>query len=154
LCAGGPIATPEIVRIAAEVADGLSYAHEQGVIHRDLKLENILIGLDRQPKISDFGLARRAVIARDTADPDPVTGEHFIVGTLRAMAPEQLQNHDVDTRADLFSLGIMLYELVTGVSPFAAEGDVETILRVLHHHPRPAHDLTPGVPHALSDLIA
>lgn len=152
LLAGNPMAVAEAVRIAAELADGLAHAHQQGVIHRDLKLENILIGIDGQPKIADFGIARR------TTPGDGVTGEAltrdgFRIGTLRAMSPEQIQGHDVDGRSDLFSFGVMLYELVTGTTPFAAGVDTVVMLRVLQDRQLPASEVVPEVPRALSDLI-
>jgi serine/threonine protein kinase/tetratricopeptide (TPR) repeat protein len=159
LLAGGAMAIAEIVRIAIEIADGLAYAHQQGVIHRDLKLENILISTDGQPKIADFGIARRVAIPGDSArrEPaeshEPLTREGVVVGTSRAMSPEQIQGHEVDARSDLFSFGVMLYELVTGKSPFAAGVDAVTLLRVLNDRQPPARELAPEVPRALSELI-
>ncbi|HEU4731214.1 MAG TPA: protein kinase [Kofleriaceae bacterium] len=153
LLAGGAMAVPEAVRIAIEIADGLAYAHQQGIVHRDLKLENILMGTDGQPKIADFGIARRMAAAADSVAQESLTRDGFVVGTSRAMSPEQVQGHEVDARSDLFSFGVLLYELVTGTSPFAAGGDAQTVLRVLHHRQVPASELVSGVPRALSDLI-
>ncbi|HEU4726324.1 MAG TPA: serine/threonine-protein kinase, partial [Kofleriaceae bacterium] len=131
LLAGRPMLVAAAVRIAAELADGLAYAHRQGIVHRDLKLENVLISTDGQPKIADFGIARRTASAGDGAAHDTLTRDGFLLGTSRAMSPEQVQCQDVDARSDLFSLGVLLYELVTGASPFAAHNEAMTMLRVL-----------------------
>ena len=152
LLAGRPMAIAEAVRIAAELADGLTYAHQQGIVHRDLKLENILITTDGQPKIADFGIARRTAIAGDSP-PESLTRDGFMLGTSRAMSPEQIQCREVDARSDLFSLGVLLYELVTGTSPFVARGEAMTMLRVLNDRQVPARELMPAVPVALSELI-
>jgi class 3 adenylate cyclase len=154
MLASGPVPSHEVVRIARELADGLAHAHQHGIIHRDLKLENILFTHDGQPKIADFGIARRSATATGGGEPgESLTREGFVVGTSRAMAPEQIQGHAVDARSDLFSLGVLLYELLTGQSPFAAEVDAQTILRVLHHRQPPAREVMPSVPGGLSDLV-
>jgi serine/threonine-protein kinase len=153
LLAGSPMPIAEAVRITAELADGLAYAHQQGVVHRDLKLENILISIDGQPKIADFGIARRATTVWDHDAREPLTGDGLMVGTSRAMSPEQIEGLDVDARSDLFSFGVLLYELVTGTSPFATSSDAMTLLRVLHEPHAPAGTQMPAVPHALSALI-
>jgi serine/threonine-protein kinase len=153
LLAGRPMAVAEAVRITAELADGLAYAHQQGVVHRDLKLENILISIDGQPKIADFGIARRAAAIGDSPVRESVTGDGLVIGTSRAMSPEQILGRDVDARSDLFSFGVLLYELVTGASPFATSSDAATLLRVLHERHTPAATRVPAVPRALSELI-
>src|SRR5262249_45128141 len=88
LLGGKPMAIAEAVRIATEIADGLAYAHQQGVIHRDLKVENILIGTDGQPKIADFGIARRAAQAPGEVEQESLTRDGVAIGTSRAMSPE------------------------------------------------------------------
>jgi len=153
LLAGRPMAIAEAVRIAAELTDGLAYAHRQGIVHRDLKLENVLISTDGQPKIADFGIARRTVPAGDGTVHETLTRDGFLLGTSRAMSPEQIQSHDVDARSDLFSLGVLLYELVTGETPFAARNEAMTMLRVLNDRPVPVRERAPEVPVALSELI-
>jgi len=151
LLAGRAMPITEVLRIALELADGLDHAHQQGIVHRDLKLENILISTDGQPKIADFGIARRA--AAGGTSQDSLTREGMVLGTARAMSPEQTQGHDLDARSDLFSFGVMLYELVTGQSPFAADVSAMIILRVMNERQRPATALAPEVPRALSELI-
>jgi len=153
LLAGSAMAVAAVVRIAAELADGLAYAHQQDIVHRDLKVENILIGTDDQPKIADFGIARSIAAAGTSAAEESLTREGMMIGTTRAMSPEQIQGHEVDARSDLFSFGVLLYELVTGTSPFAADVNAVTILRVIHERPPSPRELVPDVPRALSDLI-
>jgi len=153
LLAGRAMPIAEAVRIAAELTEGLAYAHRQGVVHRDLKLENVLISTDGQPKIADFGIARRTPTIADGATHETLTRDGFLLGTSRAMSPEQIQSHDVDARSDLFSLGVLLYELVTGETPFAARNEAMTMLRVLNDRPAPARERAPEVPAALSELI-
>jgi serine/threonine protein kinase len=152
LLAGSSMAAADAVRIAAELADGLAYAHQQGVVHRDLKLENILIGTDGRPKIADFGIACRIAAAGELAQ-ESLTRDGCMIGTSRAMSPEQVQGHDVDARSDLFSFGVMLYEMLTGESPFSSRSAAETVHRVLHHRPPSVRDLVPDVPRALSELV-
>jgi class 3 adenylate cyclase len=154
MLASGPVPSHEVVRIGRELADGLAHAHQHGIIHRDLKLENILFTHDGQPKIADFGIARRSATATGGGEPgESLTREGFVVGTSRAMSPEQIQGHAVDARSDLFSLGVLLYELLTTQSPFAADVDAQTILRVLHHRQPSAREVMPSVPGGLSDLV-
>jgi serine/threonine-protein kinase len=153
LLAGTPMPIAEAVRIAAELADGLVYAHQQGVVHRDLKLENILISIDGQPKIADFGIARHVATVGDGRGPEPLTNDGLVVGTSRAMSPEQIEGRDVDARSDLFSFGVLIYEMVTGASPFATASDAMTLLRVLHERHVSAAARLPAVPRALSELI-
>ncbi len=102
-----------VVDIVAQISDGLDYAHSKGVVHRDIKPANIIITAEKIAKITDFGIAR--------VDQSNLTVEGQLLGTPNYMAPEQIQGEDVDHRADLFSLGVMLYELVTGKKPFAGE---------------------------------
>ncbi|HMG21066.1 MAG TPA: protein kinase, partial [Kofleriaceae bacterium] len=153
LLAGRAMPVAEAVRIAGELADGLAYAHQHGIVHRDLKLENVLIRTDGQPKIVDFGIACRTAIAGDSAVHEALTRDGFMVGTSRAMSPEQIQCREVDARSDLFSFGVLLYELVTGATPFAAAAEPLIMLRVLNDRQAPACDARPEVPPALSELI-
>ncbi|HET7505185.1 MAG TPA: serine/threonine-protein kinase [Kofleriaceae bacterium] len=153
LLAGNPMSVGEAVRIAAELADGLAHAHQLGIVHRDLKLENVLISIDGQPKIADFGIARRTTTTGEHPDHESVTRDGIVVGTSRAMSPEQIRGQDVDARSDLFSFGVLVYELVTGTSPFVTGVEAMTIVRVLNEPHVPARDVVAEVPRAVSDLI-
>src|SRR5438876_6543243 len=108
---GRKLAPAEPVAYALQIADGLEYAHRRGIIHRDLKPENMLFTEDGNLKISDFGLARLRCA-------DGVTRTDAIVGTLAYLAPECVQGMEPDTRADIFSFGVMLYEMAAGEPPF------------------------------------
>ncbi len=146
----GPLPLAEALRLARQVADGLGAAHARGVVHRDLKSENVLVGHDGQAKILDFGLAKRF-----DAEPgeDSLTGDGVVMGTTRAMSPEQAQGQELDHRSDLFALGSLLYEMVTGQHPFQAFSPLETMQRVVSHHPPPIRRLDPTLPPALEHLV-
>jgi serine/threonine-protein kinase len=148
----GPAPCAAVVRLVVEVTAGLACAHQRAIVHGDLKLENVLLARDGQPKLIDFGIARRI------DDPDPescvsATGEYEVVGTPRAMAPEQIEALALDGRTDLFALGVMIYELVAGTSPFVAATETDTFARVLEHRPPPLVEVIDGVPAALSALV-
>ncbi|HET7040972.1 MAG TPA: serine/threonine-protein kinase, partial [Gemmatimonadales bacterium] len=146
----GPLPLAHGLAVAADVAEGLAYAHRRGVLHRDLKTENVLLTPEGQAKITDFGIALRR-----SAEPDAtrLTREGMVVGTWRVMSPEQACGEEVDARSDLFSLGVLLYELFTGSSPFLAASGRETVRRILGETPHPASELNPEIPMELSDLI-
>ena len=149
LCARGPMAIGDVLRVARELVLGLDHAHGHGVVHRDIKAENVLLAGDGQPKISDFGIAASlSFAAAETLDPRDA------LGTSRTMSPEQIRGDAVDARSDLFSLGVMLYELLTGTSPFAADSDAVTRLRVLCDEPPRVRDLIAGIAPAVCDVIS
>jgi serine/threonine protein kinase len=152
LLAGRPTPVAEAVRIAGELADGLVYAHGRGIVHRDLKLENVLINSDGQPKIVDFGIARRTPLAGDGPH-ESLTRDGVMIGTSRAMSPEQIQCREVDARSDLFSFGVLLYEMLTGTSPFASGNAALTMVRVLSDRQAAVRALVPAIPPALSELV-
>jgi serine/threonine protein kinase len=135
---------------ARKLASALASAHANGLTHRDIKPENVMRRVDGQLKILDFGLAR----LQQDADVAPrITQPGTIVGTPAYMAPEQLNGGDVDARADVFALGILLYELATGTHPFEASTPLATIARVLESEPRPIETVRPDVPEALARAI-
>jgi len=148
----GPLDFARLLPLARELAEGLAEAHGRGILHRDLKAENVVVTRSGHAKILDFGLAKRFWPAASGSG-DGLSREGEIVGTPRAMSPEQANGEALDPRSDLFSLGTLLYETVTGVSPFAAATPVETLHRVCSHQPPPAAALNPAAPLVLSELI-
>ncbi|PKL77216.1 MAG: hypothetical protein CVV27_06250, partial [Candidatus Melainabacteria bacterium HGW-Melainabacteria-1] len=137
-----------LLEILTQTATGLEYAHQQGVIHRDIKPENVIVSFKGVAKIMDFGVAKRQDLSSNTVDGS-------ILGTIGYMSPEQLVNSKAaDVRGDVYSFGAMVYHLLTGELPFAAEGLAETIRRIFQEPLRLPHVLTPGIPAALSAVIA
>ena len=137
-----------MLRIGRQIADGLAAAHATGLIHRDIKPGNILLedGVEHV-KITDFGLAR-------AADDASLTQSGFIAGTPMYMAPEQAQGETLDQRADLFSLGSVLYAMCSGRPPFRAANTLAVLKRVAEDTPRPIREIIPEVPEWLCELIA
>jgi WD40 repeat protein len=142
-----PLELREILRIGMQTAYGLAAAHTQGLIHRDIKPSNILLqnGVERV-QITDFGLAR-------AVDDVSITRTGEVTGTPQYMSPEQAQGRPVDHRADLFSLGSVLYAMCTGRSPFRADSTVAVINRVCNDTPRPIDEINPEIPAWLSTII-
>ena len=150
LLAEGPLDPLRVANLGHEIAAGLAEAHANGILHRDLKAENIMITPRGRAKILDFGLAKPIL----NAELDPVlTGKGQLVGTSRAMSPEYVSGEAVDHRSDLFSLGVLLYECVTGHSPFKAHNTLATLKQVMLHKQTPIKQLNSKVPTELSDLI-
>ncbi len=145
----GPLETVEALQIGRQIAEALAAAHAQGLIHRDVKPANILIegSPNLHVKITDFGLAR-------AVDDASVTQSGTIAGTPMFMAPEQAHGHALDHRADLFSLGSVLYTMCSGRPPFRANGTVAVLKRVVDDTPRPIREIIPEVPQWLCDIIS
>jgi serine/threonine protein kinase len=145
----GPLDTGDVVRIGTQIARGLAAAHDLGLVHRDIKPGNILLedGVDRLVKVTDFGLAR-------TADDASLTQSGAVMGTPAYMAPEQARGERTDHRADLFSLGSVLYSMVTGRPPFRAETTFAVMKRVAEDTPRSIPEIIPEAPDWLCDIIA
>ena len=145
-------ATPaQAALIVRRVADALGYAHSKGVVHRDVKPANIFMVGRTQPKVLDFGIARithQHDMAGDAADGDMAAGSPYY------MAPEQVRHETVDRRADVFSLGVVLYEMLTDRKPFRGATLADIASAVLRHEPPLAHTLDPAVPEALSLITA
>ncbi len=144
----GPLDLDRGLTIAREVAEALTEAHSKGIVHRDLKTENVIVTLSGHAKVLDFGIAKQL----DGGDAS-LTQEGAVLGTFRSMAPEQAQGHEVDHRADLFALGTLLYEIFTGESPFAGPNGAATLRKICWHEQPPAREVNPKVPAELSDLI-
>jgi serine/threonine-protein kinase len=151
LDAAGRVPVGEALEIARQAARGLEAAHRAGIVHRDLKPENILIGDNGTVRILDFGIAR--AVAADAAGPR-LTATGMLVGTPGYMAPEQLEGGMGDARSDLFALGIVIYELVTGANPFQGRTPSSTAARILTVEPAPPSTLDPLFPPALDSLVA
>ena len=144
----GPLPWREAATLALHVARGLEHAHRAQLVHRDIKPGNLLITPEGKVKILDFGLAQ----ARQQADGSQMNA---IAGTMAYMAPEQVRGQAVDDRADLWALGVVLYQMLTGVSPFKGKGDVAaTILKIIKHEPASLLELHPECPAALDVLLA
>ena len=140
--------TPGVTaRLVRRVADALAYAHARGVVHCDIKPGNIFLTRKDRPTVLDFGIARVAHGAAPGTDGS-------VAGSPYYLAPEQLQGGAVDARTDVYALGVVLYEALTGRKPFAGDSLEQIHSAVLHHPPPPAHDLTPDVPAGLSALVA
>jgi serine/threonine-protein kinase len=141
----GPLPVVDAVRIAGEVAEGLSAAHARGIVHRDVKPENILL-TGRGARILDFGIAKIAGATLTRA------GTH--VGTVAYMSPEQTSGDPVDHRSDLWSLGVVLYEMLTGTRPFRADGADALVYAIRHDTPAPVTALRPDVPAVVLEVVA
>ncbi len=147
---------PEILRIGLAVAEALTEAHAAGILHRDLKPANVIIGTDGRVRLLDFGLAK-AVHAIDDEEPSSTASSSstWLVGTPRYMAPEQWRGGSVDGTTDVFSLGVMLFELCSGgVRPFEANTTVDLLRMVASDRPAPALVTVADVPAILSELVA
>ncbi len=152
LIRGGPIDVETTLRWAEDVAEGLADAHGHGLVHRDRKTENVMVTQAGRAKILDFGLAKR--LQEGGAAPDQsLTAEGMIVGTYRAMSPEQARGLPLDHRSDLFSFGTLLYETLAGTSPFPGVSLADTVMNLCAVAHVPLMERNSSVPPALSALV-
>ena len=155
----GGLPLPRLVKIAVQIADGLGAAHDRGIIHRDLKPRNVMVTADGRVKVLDFGLAKLrdpqdgVVTGHETASLWELTGEGRIVGTAAYMSPEQAEGRPLDHRTDLFSLGILLYEMASGERPFRGESVVSVLSSILRDLPRPLAELNPRLPREFTRIV-
>jgi len=141
------------VDLARQIADGLGAAHELGLVHRDLKPDNVIVARSRNqreiPKVVDFGIAK----AVTGMDQEGLTRSGLVIGTPEYMAPEQLLGDPVDARADVYSLGCILYQMLTGIQAFAGDTREQMIRRRLHEAPPHVREVVPGIPRQLDGII-
>jgi serine/threonine-protein kinase len=145
--ARGPLPAGEAIRLGRDIARGLDAAHSHGILHRDLKADNVMVTAEGGAKILDFGLAKRL------DGEASLTADCHVVGTFGAMSPEQARALPLDPRSDLFSLGTLFYEMLSGRSPFSGGSALETLTRVCTHRQIPLQELLPGLPEGLSGLV-
>ena len=147
---GQPIPWRDAARLLAPIARALQYAHQQGVIHRDVKPSNILIGANNEPMLTDFGIAK---ILLDTEETSDLTGTGMGIGTPEYMSPEQFQGEGVDARTDVYSLGVVLYEMITGRKPYQADTPAAVLIKqVTEPLPRPK-SFVPDLPEVFEKLL-
>lgn len=140
------LSVAQVIPLAYRIAEAMAEAHDHNIVHRDLKSENVLITRSGQVKVTDFGIAKML-------DEDTMTAEGALVGTYRAMSPEQVLGKPIDRRSDMFSFGTLLYEALSGQTPFQADTPFITLQRIVHGSHRPLAELVPDLPESLGTLI-
>ncbi len=143
----GKLAPAEAVDIMEQTVSGLAAAHREGIIHRDLKPGNIMRASDGRVLVMDFGLAR-------SLTSDGLTRTGMMLGTMEYMSPEQAQGREVDARSDIFTIGLILYELLTGIMPFQAESAIASLLKRTQQRAVPVSDVDKNIPGVLSNIVS
>src|SRR6185295_902512 len=149
----------KLLKLAIPLADAIAAAHDRGITHRDLKPQNVMVGADGRVKVLDFGLAKLEEVAgpsdasMTTMKHDSLTGEGRIVGTVAYMSPEQAEGKAIDHRSDIFSLGVVLYEMATGERPFKGETTVSTLSSILRDTPSSVSDVNTAMPRDLGRIV-
>ncbi len=142
----GPLPPNVAVGLTEQILRALGYAHRRGLVHRDIKPQNVIVDPEGQAKVADFGIAR-------AANSTEMTQTGAIVGTVQYLSPEQAEGHPVDARSDLYSTGIVLYELLTGHPPFDGEAPISVALKQINERPVPPGQMRPGIPPALEAVV-
>jgi len=156
---GSPIPVRKAIEYSLQIAHGLAAAHEKGIVHRDLKPENIFLTKDGRAKILDFGLVKftdqnlSGEGHSKMATLDPGTRPGIVLGTVGYMSPEQIRNRPTDHRSDIFSLGVMLYEMLTGQRAFQRDSTADTMSAILKEDPRDISGLNPNIPPGLERIV-
>jgi len=145
LVKNGPTPVPIAIDYARQILGALAFAHRNGIVHRDIKPHNIVVGTDGRLKVTDFGIARSGA--------SQMTEAGSIVGTAQYLSPEQARGAPVDPRSDIYSLGIVLYEMLTGKVPFSGDTPVEIAMKHLSQVPTPPSKLRPNIPHDLDAVV-
>lgn len=157
LIPAGGLPLEKLLKIASPLADAVAAAHARGITHRDLKPANVMLTPEGRPKVLDFGLAKLQDSGPagdgETQLAAGLTGEGRIVGTVAYMSPEQAEGKPIDARSDIFSLGVMLYELATGERPFKGDSPMSTLSSILKDQPRAVSTINPALPRDLSQIV-
>jgi serine/threonine-protein kinase len=146
----GQVSPDKAAEVGIEIASGLEFAHRNNVIHRDIKPGNILLGNNGSLKVADFGIARALGSAADNS----LTQVGAVMGTAAYFSPEQAQGGQPDPRSDLYSLGVVLYEMVAGRPPFTGESPMAIAYKQVHEQPQPLNEIRPDVPRAFEAIVA
>ena len=158
--AATPLQTPEILDIAVQVASALEEAHTAGIVHRDIKPDNIMVRRNGYVKVLDFGLAKLTeTIDRSPSDAEASTrvlvqtDAGVVMGTSHYMSPEQARGKPVDARSDIWSLGVVIYEMIAGRTPFEGETSTDVIVAITQKEPPPLARFAPNVPAELDWIV-
>jgi WD40 repeat protein len=146
LSGGKPLPLPRVLKISHQVADALDYAHGHGFVHRDVKPANIIIGPDDHATVTDFGLVKAALGIS-------LTRSGTLVGTPEYMSPEHCEGLEADRRSDIYSLGIVVYEMLTGKVPFTGSNPASILYKHVHEQPPPPRELNPGLPGDIESVL-
>ncbi len=154
-----PMSIKTVLDVAIQVASALDAAHRAGIVHRDIKPENVMIRPDGVVKILDFGIAKLIEKRPDKIDEEAATAikagtsAGMIIGTASYMSPEQARGKQIDARSDIFSFGIVLYEMIAGKQPFEGESAIDTISSIIHKEPVPLNQITSDIPPQLQHIV-